>query len=136
MKIGRRKLLSITYAIALVGLLISCYENFIVINVGRFLFGLSCGLQQPVIQRYIEETAPQHLYSTVAPTFILSQSIGIISAYFLAEILPDPKGDFETIKDNTTWRVIYAYWPIALTVIATIGHAFIVDHDSIKFLIM
>ena len=44
MKIGRRKALFITYAIALFGLMVSCYENFIVINIGRFWFGLSSGL--------------------------------------------------------------------------------------------
>ena len=72
----------------------------------------------------------------MAPTFTFSLSLGVISAYFLAEILPDPKGDFDAIKENTTWRVIYAYWPMALTVIAMINHIFIVDHDSIKFLII
>lgn len=72
----------------------------------------------------------------MAPTFTFSLSLGVISAYFLAEILPDPDGDIEIIKENTTWRVIYAYWPGFLTVLAMICHIFVVDHDSIKFLIM
>ena len=76
------------------------------------------------------------MYSTVAPTFTFSQSLGVISALFFAEILPDPKGDEELILKNTSWRFIYGYWPGALTIYTVIAMMFLIDHEPVKFLIM
>lgn len=88
MKIGRRKAILISNLIGLIGLGITMVENFNVILVGRFIFGFSVGLKSVVSPRYIEETVPNHLFSTIAPFFSWTQTVGVLTSYLLAEILP------------------------------------------------
>ena len=83
MKIGRRKAILISNFIGLIGLGITMVENFNVILVGRFIFGFSV-----VSPRYIEETVPNHLFSTIAPFFSWTQTVGVLTSYLLAEMLP------------------------------------------------
>ena len=85
--------------------------------------------------RFVEETVPNHLFSTLGPLFTFTQTIGTLAAYFLGELLPDPDGPKEIIKDSTSWRIIYGYFPIGCFLVMIFCLFFILDHDALKFLI-
>jgi MFS family permease len=62
-KIGRRLTFILASLIALVGTMISMFEFLKLILIGRFIYGIGCGLLSICCGRFLEETVPEHLIS-------------------------------------------------------------------------
>lgn len=134
-KIGRRKTLFLSICLGILGLSITMVENFNVILVGRLIFGYSGGVMSVTAPRFVEETVPNHLFSTLGPLFTFTQTVGTLIAYLLGEVLPDPDGPKDMIKNSNSWRIVYGYFPIGCFLVLIGGLLFILDHDALKFLI-
>ena len=58
-----------------------------------------------------------------------------MTAYLLGEVLPDPDGPKDIIKNSNSWRIVYGYFPIGCFIALIFSLLFILDHDALKFLI-
>ena len=75
-KIGRKNTILVCVVIGIVGLGITMIFNFYTLTIGRFIFGLSCGIISITIPRFMEETIPRHLFDILAPTFNIFTTSG------------------------------------------------------------
>ena len=86
--------------------------------------------------RFVEETVPKHLYSTLGATYKMSGTFAALVAFSLGMLLPDDQvASWQEIYNTENWRIIYFYFPVTLYIITMLGFLFPVRHESIKFLI-
>jgi hypothetical protein len=67
------------------------------------------------IPRYVEETAPPHLYSIVAPFFTICYALGNWVAMISGLILPNDT-DIPALLISTRWKYIFGF-PLPLSFI-------------------
>lgn len=114
MKIGRRKSMFICLVIGLAGNFMTIdINNFAMIIIGRFLFGISSGLYSSIVPKMFAETIPQHILSSVVASFCTSQAFATFISFLMGAILPDDD-DTEALKDTNRWLVFYIYVPVAI----------------------
>lgn len=83
MKIGRRRSLIISLIVGILGNVISSFiESIVMINIGRFIFGVGAGLTSSIIPKFLAETIPTHLYGAVVAGFTCFGGIGSLIANF------------------------------------------------------
>jgi MFS family permease len=124
MTIGRRKAIMISTFIGMLGCCLTFNLNFLMLILGRFIFGFSCGMYSSIIPRYMEETVPAEYYDTVGASFCFYQMLGVILSYVMGGFLPkddDTAGLFATDK----WRIIYVYFPVSMHFITVFALVFI-----------
>ena len=92
MQKGRLLCFILGAGIAIFGSAISIIPNVPCILIGRLIFGTGVGLHAVSIPRYLEETAPFHLYSFCSPLLTLLQGVGALLTNLIAEGLP-PESD-------------------------------------------
>lgn len=113
MKIGRRKSMFICLTIGLIGNFCTIdIHSFVLIIVGRFLFGISAGLYSSIVPKMIAETIPQHLLPTMIGGFCCAQTFATLISFLLGAILPDDD-DTEALRQTDRWLVFYVYVPVA-----------------------
>jgi len=64
-------------------------EKYWILVIGRFIYGLGCGVLSIIGPRFIEETIPDKLLSKYSPMFITTAAFGGMTSLFLAASLPD-----------------------------------------------
>jgi MFS family permease len=104
-KIGRRLTYVLATVIALVGTMISMFEFLEMILIGRFIYGIGCGLLSICCGRFLEETVPAHLLSYYQPIFMTSTAVGAMVSLLLGAGLPLDSNPTAQRQDSF-WRVI------------------------------
>lgn len=133
-KYGRRRVLLIANIIGIASNLVMLYFNWYVLLAGRVAFGFATGIAGCCINKFIQETVPQHLYESLGVSFLFAQCCGNIVAFSLGELLPDDK-DTEALKATNRWMFIYTWVPAAFQVFSILGLLLVVKEDSIQFLV-
>ena len=94
------------------------FLNFWMIVVGRFFFGVCCGVFSVAGPKMLDETVPVHLHSIFGTASNSFMSVGIMIALLLGVVLPDEvlrneKGEdipnYDELKKDNNWRVIYGF---------------------------
>jgi MFS family permease len=62
MKHGRRLCLIVSSMMGIISVSLPLYLNIWTVLIGRVFLGISVGLYSTIVPRFIEETAPFHLY--------------------------------------------------------------------------
>ena len=96
-KSGRRRVLILSAWIGIVGSLISMYENFYTIIVGKMIYGFSVGLIAIGMPRVMEETVPGSMVGFYGGLYCLSFAAATLLAYLMAVFLPKD-GDTEALR--------------------------------------
>ena len=114
MQIGRRKSMFILLVIGVAGNLITInIDSFPMLLTGRFLYGFASGSYTSIVPKMMEETLPNHLFSTIIATFCCSQTLATLVAFLLGAILP-PDDDKDALIATHKWLVFYVYVPIGI----------------------
>jgi len=82
----------------------------------------------------VDEYVPLQLFSTCSPVFSFALNVGTLIATFSALILPPETATDQELKDNWTWRIIFAF-PIVLFCIVIVGFLTVIKTDTPKFLL-
>lgn len=133
MKHGRRLTFMCATIIAFCGTLIQMAETLSFILLGRFIYGVGCGLLSISAPRFLEETVPDTKLSLYQPIFMTSTAVGILFSLLLGAGLPD-ESDSQALKESGFWKVIIGC-PIPLQVASFLSMLLYVRYDSIRFLI-
>ena len=89
MKIGRRRSMFISLLIGITGNLLTInLKSFVMVNIGRFLYGYSSGIFTSVVPRYMGETLPDHLNEGLIAGFVAAQAGGSVISNLFVFILP------------------------------------------------
>ena len=134
MKAGRRNALLFACSLGITGVSLTARLSFGTILIGRFMYGISCGIMGITSSRFVEETTPPSYFDRVAPIYSISRSLGELIAYSLGYLLPSNK-DVQALHDTDRWLIIYFYFPMIMYVCLLLGLLFVIKHDAIKFLI-
>lgn len=121
----------IATAIGVSGILIEMIDNYWVIMSGRLIYGYACGLYSPCIGRYIEETVPMHLVSSLFPIYTCGLTAAAIIV-MLASIMIPHNHDPAVMKTTNAWRFFLAV-PLIMYAITFFGVLFFIKMDTPKF---
>lgn len=114
MQIGRRRTLFISLFIGIMGNLLTINVlSFIMVNIGRFLFGYASGLMTTIVPRYMGETLPDHLSAGLIAGFIAAQAFGALISNLFVFLLPE-ETETELLREDTNWLIIYVYFPVSV----------------------
>lgn len=130
-RMGRRLTFILASVIGLVGCMISMFEYLNLILLGRFIYGIGCGLLSIACGRFLEETVPEHLISFYQPIFMTSTAVGTMMSLLLGAGLPDDSNPIAQMDDGF-WRVILGM-PMLLQVASILSMIFYIRYDSIRF---
>lgn len=111
--------------------MVSMFEYLKLILLGRFIYGIGCGLLSITCGRFLEETVPEHLISFYQPIFMTSTALGVMVSLLLGAGLPDDSDPVAQVND-TFWRVILGC-PILLQVASILAMIFYVRFESIRY---
>lgn len=126
-KVKRRLMLIIADVFAIVGAALTTVAVFEVFIIGRFLLGVSAGLNGPMMPVYIRENAPPEISGKMGSSLGISSSIGKCIGFILAFGLPIPPKN-----GNSYWRMMYAV-PILFSVMRIIYLVFFNHYDTPKY---
>ena len=133
-KYGRRKAILLGIYIGIVGILFEMIESYAMIWIGRFIYGLACGIHVMSVTRYLEETVPYEKLSLILPIYFCAVSSAKIIVMILGSGMPEDT-DMDKLLHSSYWRFVLAY-PIFLYVLLFLGIKLIIHHDSLKYLIL
>ena len=85
---GRRFTLIIAALIGIVGVSINLVQNFILLVVGRVIYGVSAGFMAVAAPRFLEEYVPPHIYKVMSTFFTAAMPFGTFLALLGGLILP------------------------------------------------
>lgn len=128
MKYGRRRSLIFSLICGIVGNVVSSFSSIYMVNIGRFIFGFASGLTSSIIPKYLTEVIPTHLYGAVMAGFTCIGGIGSLIATFVGGVVKDGK------NPHRDWILLYLYIPVSLQLLGLLGMIFVVNFESIKFL--
>ncbi|KAH9607342.1 hypothetical protein KSS87_020130 [Heliosperma pusillum] len=108
--LGRRKELMAAAVIYFVGALVTAVApNYLLMVIGRFIFGIGIGLAMHAAPMYIAETAPSHIRGQLISLKEFFIVIGMVIGYTIGSILVDVVAG---------WRYMYgASFPIAIAMV-------------------
>ena len=116
----------------MLGVLLTMWQNFYVLLIGRVVWGLAVGIQSVAMPRYVEEFVPLRLYSLCITTYAVSMNAGTIFALCSAVILPPDTDAVDLIDDQVRWRIIFGI-PFVWFALSTLGFLFFVKVDGPTF---
>eukprot|EP00347_Sterkiella_histriomuscorum_P001597 403371420 len=131
---GRRRAILIGVYIGVVGILAQMVESYAMILIGRFIYGLACGIHVISVTRFIEETVPYEKINLFLPLYFCATSSARIIVMILASGMPSDD-DIDANLHSSYWRFILAY-PLFLYALLFCGVKLIIHHDSVKYLIL
>ena len=99
---GRRRALIIFNGFAAIATTFTMFLNLWSIVIGRYLFGVCCGVFSTAGPKMLDETVPIHLHSVFGTASNSMMASGIMIALVLGFVLPD-----EVIKDPITGKDAY-----------------------------
>ena len=104
---GRRKSALISATLAIVSSIVSLRHTVEFLTAARFLLGLAAGLFNVVFAKSMNENHPEELGSKLCMFLNVGICVGVVVAYFMGSILPDPF-DYQANSKDENWRYIYA----------------------------
>ena len=132
-KLGRRRGAIISNFIGIISAAIPMIGSIPFLVIGRFLLGFASGINNVVYGKMIVETLPERLAQKFAMLQSVSICFGILAAFAMGAILPDPK-DFEANEADENWRVIYLM-PAFISIFQIVLITLFFRHESIAFCI-
>ena len=132
-KMGRRRTAILTNMLAIISSAICMYDTTWSLTLGRFLLGIAGGVANIIYCKSINENYPEKLSSLLAMFCNASICIGLLVAFSMGAILPDPK-DVEANKKDELWRVIYLM-PAMIGLVEIILILGVFRYDPIAFCI-
>ena len=133
MSYGRSKSYVIACVLGIFGASFTFIENWYVFLFAKFVVGASIGLMGVTVARFIEEYVPLAWFGTSQAISLAFLQAGIFLATILGAILPDDE-DNEALKDNLTYRIIFAVQPIMFILCIVLFYIF-VRTDAPRFYI-
>ena len=130
---GRRLSMILTSLVGVVGVSLTMIFNFYILLVGRVLLGFAAGSQGAIAIRMIGEYLPKHMRRYGVGIFMVFSNFSSLIALFSGLILPK-NTDTEALKDNKTWRIIFAV-PYIFYVALLFGFLVVMRLDSPKYYI-
>jgi len=106
---GRRRSMILFNCLAALGCIMMAIKDVTMINVGRFLFGFSCGVFACAVPKMIEETVPNHLLGQFGIVTNLSITFGQMISIFAGVGLTSPT----LSNSNYYWRFVFLF-PLVL----------------------
>ena len=103
------------------------------LTAARFLLGLSAGLFNVVFAKSMNENHPEELGSKLCMFLNVGICVGVVVAYFMGSILPDPF-DYQANSEDENWRYIYAV-PGIIGMILLILLRYVFKYEPINFCI-
>lgn len=77
--------------------LISIIPNFVVIVIGRFIYGFASGVLLGIGPKYLDETVPGHVYENgYGISFNLSINVVIVISFLITNFVPENEEDLKT----------------------------------------
>lgn len=113
--------------------MISIIEHFVIICIGRFIFGFASGVLLTAAPKVIEETVPDHLqeFGFGASTNIFVM-FSIMINLMLGNWIPSDGFDKENLDVDQFWKVIYLA-PVVPSGLALLLNLFVHNYDSLNF---
>ena len=130
---GRRLSMILTSLVGIAGVSLTMIFNFYILLVGRVLLGFAAGSQGAIAIRMIGEYLPKHMKRYGVGIFMVFSNLSSLIALFSGLILPK-NTDTEALKDNKTWRIIFAVPYIFYTALL-FGFLVVMRQDSPKYYI-
>ena len=130
---GRRRSALISAFLAIASSLVSLHHTVEYLTAARFLLGLSAGLFNVVFAKSMNENHPEELGSKLCMFLNVGICVGVVVAYFMGSILPDPF-DYHANRKDENWRYIYAV-PGMIGIILIVLLKFIFKYEPIAFCI-
>jgi MFS family permease len=72
---------------------------------GRFIYGIGCGLLSICAPRFLEETVPDRLLSLYQPILMTSTAVGVLISLLFGAGLPSDEHP-ELLGQSQFWKVI------------------------------
>lgn len=101
---------------------------------GRIVMGFSQGVYGATSGRVLEEFVPPHLYGVAMTLFFFLQKIVMAVTLMIASKGMPSEKDIDGLKTTEYWR-FYLGFPLIFVVIALVMEAFVIRHETPKFLI-
>ena len=98
-KLGRRKTALLGNALAIVSSAICMIGTTGLLTIGRLLLGVSAGIANVVFGKMITENMPEKLVSKFAMVHNASINVGLVPAFVMGALLPDPD-NLEANRDD------------------------------------
>lgn len=129
--LGRRMSLLLVDIITIIGCILTMVTEFNIalILIGRFLCGLTVGLNWTIVTLFIRETSPANLSGRTGSFFKLFFAIGILTSYLLSFMLPT-----ENKENSQMWRVVY-FFPAIIAFARAMLLVFVITMDTPKWYI-
>ena len=131
--VGRRLSMILIDVLTVVGCVLTgadSHPNLTLFLFGRFICGITAGLNWTIVTLYIRETSPANMSGRTGSFFKIFFAVGIFTNYLLSLILPD-KPD----PQNKRWQILYLF-PIVVTLTRTILLLFVFNFDTPKYYIL
>ena len=128
--IGRRKTLMLADCIVITGFALTYSGNFSIFCIGRFIQGISYGINGATTLVYIREIAPPEISGNLVGVYKISFSVGLTTAYGTAFALP-----LTPTLDNQFWKLIFAL-PAIFGLFRLLCFLTILTYDTPKYYIM
>lgn len=117
----------------MIGVGITLVENVWIICVGRFLFGVGCGILAVFIPKMIEETVPSYLLPPYGSSSNIGIATGALIPMILSAGLPGPT-DMVSLKKDKFYKLVLLF-PLLFQVIQLSFFALIYRLEPLKYLV-
>jgi sugar porter (SP) family MFS transporter len=132
--LGRWNCIMVANVLLVIGVGITLYNEFWVLCVGRFIYGLSVGTFSVFCPKYISEVTPREI---TGPAGALSQvcvTFGILVAFTIGLGIGDvEEDDFDSFQIQYYWYIVFAI-PLAIALFQILLLLFIFSYDTPVFL--
>lgn len=132
-KIGRRWTFILADIIGIVGCVIWIFSGF-PLFLGRFIGGISVGINSAVVPLYINEISPISVSGVMGSMTQLMVNVGILISFLLGLNLSDKKTIQENPDGQFWWRFMFAF-PIITQVIRTFLLLTVFNFDTVPYLV-
>ena len=134
MKSGRRRVLILSAFIGIVGSVISMYETFATIVIGKMIYGFSVGIIAIGMPRVMEETVPGSMVGFYGGLYCVSFAAATLLAFMMAIFMPDDD-NLEALAKTEVVQVVFGL-PIVFYVIQLILQFTYFNVDTPKYLLL
>ena len=130
---GRARTFIIACCVGIFGSSFTFIKNWYVFLLAKFIVGASIGMTGVTVARYIDDYVPLAWTGVSQATSLAFLQAGVFLSTIMGAILP-PDDDKEALKEDTSWRIIFAVQPILL-IVSIILFLALIRHDPPRFYI-
>ena len=128
---GRRRSIIVFNIFSAMATTLTMFLNLPMICIGRYLFGMCCGVFSVAGPKMLDETIPVNLISSFGTATNSMMAAGIMIAIVLGLFLPEGD-DLQGQLDDGNWRVLYGF-PYICQVITILIFTFVFKQESITY---